>query len=332
MSVNAQEAQLQPGSNARAEVADLLDSSPQVAKWGTVSLSDITVDGSPMPAVGIDPKHGAARPTLVDGSLPTQGGEVALGRLTKRQLGVDTGDGITARDLDGNPVHLKVVGTVVLPGLGTYPGSDKTSLGEGAVVTQDQLYELGPNLGRDDFVVKFSDSATTHQRQVVLSRAQTIAEQVDPEGFGAEGIQRPSDIVAYDRVRSTPFVLALVLAVLASATVAHALISAVRRRRRDLALLATLGFTRRQISSTVAWQSTTVGMLALLIGVPLGIIGGRWAWGLLADDLGTLSEPRVPIVAIVIGIPVVVLLCNAVAYVPGRIAARTKPAVVLRSE
>jgi ABC-type lipoprotein release transport system permease subunit len=167
---------------------------------------------------------------------------------------------------------------------------------------------------------------------VVLSRAQAIAEQVDPEGFGAEGIQRPSDIVAYDHVRSTPLVLALVLAILASATVAHALVSAVRRRRRDLALLATLGLTRRQISSTVAWQATTVGVLALVIGVPLGIIGGRWAWGLLADDLGTLSEPRVPIIAVALGIPVVLLLCNAVAYVPGRIAARMKPAAVLRSE
>jgi ABC-type lipoprotein release transport system permease subunit len=166
----------------------------------------------------------------------------------------------------------------------------------------------------------------------VLSKAQDIAQSVDPEGFGSEGVQRPSDIVAYDHVRSTPLVLALVLAVLASATVAHALVSAVRRRRRDLALLATLGLTRRQISSTVAWQSTTVGVLALVIGIPLGIIGGRWAWGLLADDLGTVSEPKVPMLAIVVGIPAVLLLCNAVAYVPGRIAARMKPAVVLRSE
>ena len=181
-------------------------------------------------------------------------------------------------------------------------------------------------------MVKFAEGASKRQRQAVLSRAQHIAQSVDPEGFGTEGVQRPSDIIAYDRVRSTPLVLALVLAVLASATVAHALVSAVRRRRRDLALLATLGLTRRQISSTVAWQSTTVGVLALVIGVPLGIIGGRWAWGLLADDLGTLSEPKVPILAIVIGIPAVVLLCNAVAYVPGRIASRMKPAAILRSE
>ena len=130
------------------------------------------------------------------------------------------------------------------------------------------------------------------------------------------GVQRPSDIVAYDRVRSTPLVLALVLAVLAFATLAHALVSAVRRRRRDLALLATLGLTRRQVSATVAWQATAVGVCALVIGVPLGVIGGRWAWSLLADDLGTPSEPRVPVLALAIGIPLVVLLCNAVAYCP----------------
>jgi ABC-type lipoprotein release transport system permease subunit len=335
MSINAQDSngQVEPSQNAREEVASLLDSSPRVVeKWGTVSLSDITVDRNPMPAVGIDLKRGAALPTLVDGRLPRGPREIALGRLTKRQLGVGTGDVVTARDNDNKRVALKVVGTVVLPGLGTYPGADKTSLGEGAVVTRDQLYELGPDFGRDDFVVRFSNAATAPQRHSVLSRAQDIAQSVDPEGFGSEGVQRPSDIIAYDRVRSTPLVLALVLAVLASATVAHALVSAVRRRRRDLALLATLGLTRRQISSTVAWQSTTVGVLALVIGVPLGIIGGRWAWGLLADDLGTLSEPRVPVLAIAIGVPVVVLLCNAVAYVPGRIAARMKPAVVLRSE
>ena len=145
-------------------------------------------------------------------------------------------------------------------------------------------------------------------------------------------MQRPSDIVAYDRVRSTPLVLALVLGVLAAATVAHALVIATRRRRRDLALLATLGLTRRQVSATVAWQATTVGACALVVGLPLGIIGGRWAWGFLADDLGTLSEPQVPLLAVLLAVPAVLLLCNLVAFVPGRMAARLRPAVVLRSE
>ncbi len=107
----------------------------------------------------------------------------------------------------------------------------------------------------------------------------------------------------------------------AIATVAHALVTAVRRRRRDLALLKTLGFTRRQVSASVAWQATTFGVLALLVGIPVGIVIGRWAWTSLADDLGTVAEPIEPVLALVLGVPLVLLIANAVAFVPGRIAA-----------
>ena len=34
------------------------------------------------------------------------------------------------------------------------------------------------------------------------------------------------------------------------------LVASVRRRRRELALLKTLGFTHRQLAAVVAWQST----------------------------------------------------------------------------
>jgi len=332
ISVNAQQAQATPGVSARDEVARLLDRSPAVSRWGTVSLTDVALDGAPMPAVGIDPGRNNAVPTVVSGRLPSRRGEIALGRLTQRRLGVGPGDRVRARDLEGATVPLRVVGTVVLPGLGTYQGSDKTSLGEGAVLTRAQLYRLGPDFHRDDFVVQFAQAATPAARRAVVDEARAVAEAVDPEGFDAAGVQRPSDIVAYDRVRSTPLVLALVLGVLAFATVAHGLVSAVRRRRRDLAMLATLGLTRRQVSATVAWQATTVGACALVIGLPLGIIGGRWAWGFLADDLGTLSEPQVPLAWVALAVPAVLLLCNLVAYVPGRLAARIRPAAVLRSE
>jgi ABC-type lipoprotein release transport system permease subunit len=314
------------------QIAEQLAHSSAIARWGTVSLSDLPVNGTSVPAVGIDTRRDAAMPTVVSGRLPTRGDEVALGHLTQRQLGVGQGDTVTSRTRDGAGTRLKVVGTVVLPGLGTYPGSDKTALGEGAVVTRDALHNLAPNFQRDNFVVKFAADASPSARRAAVADAATIARAVDPESFTSDNVQRPSDIIAYDRVRSTPLALALVLAMLAFATVTHALVSAVRRRRRDLAMLATLGLTRRQVSSTIAWQATTVGVCALLIGIPLGIIGGRWAWSFLAHDLGTISEPRVPVLALALGVPVVLLLCNLVAYIPGRLAARLRPAVVLRSE
>ena len=51
-----------------------------------------------------------------------------------------------------------------------------------------------------------------------------------------------------------------------------------------------------------------------------------------ANNLGTVSEPVVPVALLLVSVPVVLVLLNLVAYVPGRIAARTRPATVLRSE
>ena len=133
-------------------------------------------------------------------------------------------------------------------------------------------------------------------------------------------------------MRTTPLALAAVLALLAAATVAHALVSAVRRRRRDLALLKTLGLSRGQVSATVAWQASTVGIVALVVGIPLGIVIGRFGWRALTDDLGTVSETVVPVLGVLLAVPVVLLLVNVVAYAPGRVAARLRPATVLRSE
>ena len=49
------------------------------------------------------------------------------------------------------------------------------------------------------------------------------------------------------------------------------LTASVRRRRRDLALLKTLGFTRRQLAAAVSWQSTVPVAIGTALGVPLGI-------------------------------------------------------------
>jgi putative ABC transport system permease protein len=110
------------------------------------------------------------------------------------------------------------------------------------------------------------------------------------------------------------------------------LASSTRRRRRDLAILKTLGFTRRQVRHAIAWQATTIAAIALLIGLPAGIAAGRWAWRVFAAQLGVLPEPAIPLATIVIAIPAAMALANLIAAIPGRAAARTQPATVLRTE
>jgi ABC-type lipoprotein release transport system permease subunit len=142
----------------------------------------------------------------------------------------------------------------------------------------------------------------------------------------------PDEVENLRRVSGLPFLLAGLLGVLGAATLGHLLVTSVRRRRRDLAVLKTLGFVRRQVSAAVAWQATILAVLALLVGLPLGVAAGRWAWVLVNQGLGSPAGPVTPTLAVLAVVPVTVLVANLVAALPARAAAATRPAVVLRSE
>ena len=109
-------------------------------------------------------------------------------------------------------------------------------------------------------------------------------------------------------------------------------LSLVRRRRRELALLKTVGMTRGQVRAVVAWQTTLTLLIAVLIGGPLGIVGGRLAWHAFAGSLGVVPLVEVPLLAVVGGLAVLVVAGNVLATLPAAVAARTRPGVGLRTE
>jgi predicted lysophospholipase L1 biosynthesis ABC-type transport system permease subunit len=104
----------------------------------------------------------------------------------------------------------------------------------------------------------------------------------------------------------------------------------VRRRRRELAILKTVGFVARQVRATVAWQATALAGAGVGIGVPLGLLAGRWAWLLFASRVAIVPAPVISPLTL-LAIPAVLLLANAIAAIPARTAARTLPAAVLRA-
>jgi ABC-type antimicrobial peptide transport system permease subunit len=144
--------------------------------------------------------------------------------------------------------------------------------------------------------------------------------------------QRPGDIKNYAAIRDTPLTLAAVLGVLAVGTLAHVLLTGVRRRRRDLAVLKTLGFTRGEVLRTVAWEASALAAAALVAGIPLGVVAGRVAWALFADATGIASQATVNVPIVLLAIPATLLLANVIAAWPGWTAARLRPATVLRAE
>src|SRR5207248_4343367 len=143
---------------------------------------------------------------------------------------------------------------------------------------------------------------------------------------------RPADLENLRRVDHLPSLLAALFGAVALFTVGHMLVSSVRRRRHDVAILRTMGFVRRQVSAVVAWQATTVVVFGLVVGLPLGIAGGRWPWRGVANQLGLRAEPVVPVLVVLLVGAGALLVANALAPLPGLLAARTRPAEILRTE
>jgi ABC-type antimicrobial peptide transport system permease subunit len=122
------------------------------------------------------------------------------------------------------------------------------------------------------------------------------------------------------------------LAVFGAATLTHLLVVSVSRRRREIGLLKVLGFVNRQVASAVVWQSTTLALVGIVIGVPLGIVAGRTIWRAFANNLGVVPVSIVPIWlagALVAG---VVIVANMLAIGPALLATRSKPARLLRTQ
>ena len=74
------------------------------------------------------------------------------------------------------------------------------------------------------------------------------------------------------------------------------------------------------------------GLVGVVAGLPIGILSGRWLWTLFARHIDVVPEPTVPVLAVVIVTLVTMVLVNVVAALPGRSAARTSTARVLRGE
>ena len=264
-------------------------------------------------------------PLAQAGRVPSAPDEIMLGARTMAALHVRIGDRVQASLAGSPPVSYRVVGEGVFPSL-----SDALGLGTGAVATIPG-FERGLAPGVDmpppqTAFIRFRPGEDKARAIADLDR------RVSATGNTVRVPDRPVDLVNFGRVQNLPVVLAALLGTLAVATLAHLLVTSIRRRRRDLAVLKTLGFSSGQVRSTVAWQATTLGFLAGLIGIPLGIALGRWVWIVFAHQLGIVPRPAVPFLTFLVLATVTLAVANLVAIFPGRAAARVRPALVLRSE
>jgi len=327
--------------------AKVLSAEPAISAYAAGDYGQLSVDGHLVAAIGISPVRGQGYFTLLAGHSPAGPDQIVLGaqtlRAVHRQLGqtvrVVANQVAVATSGPAPRRTMRIVGVAVFPefGRGTFAATD---LGTGAAVSTSMLSEpFAPaHCGASStcynfFLLRYRPGTDLAAAASRLTAAVIKAGCVPGPGSCAVATdQRPSEIRNDASIRDTPLVLGGVLALLAVATLAHVLLTGVRRRRRDLAVLKTLGLRRSQVIGVVSWQASALAAAALLVGLPLGVLAGRWAWALFAGSAGVSAQADVPVPLVLLAIPVVLLLANLIAAGPGWTAARIRPALTLRSE
>ncbi len=317
-------------------VAALLDADHFVAGWTGVYFSTLQIDGMNVAVMGGTP-HATVGPPLLSGHGFDGPHQVVLGAATLAQLHKRLGDTVEVGSTGSAPTRLKIVGTATMPALGV-AGSSHLEMGNGALLS----YKLIPPGARNIFDVNqpgpnaiFVRLRSGGDTRAGLASLQAIGHrftQFEDDGGAVLPVQRPAEILNYRTLGTTPILLGIALACGAVVALGLTLVSSVRRRRTDLALLKALGFTRRQLAGAIAWQASVAVGIGCVVGIPLGIALGRFLWDLFVHQISAVPDPTIPAGSIVLIVVAALVLANAVAAVPGRIAARTPTAQLLRSE
>jgi len=335
----------------------LLQHDRYVAAYSGASFNDVEIDGQSVPFL-VENVDAAVAPPILSGHGVDAPRDVVLGAATMAALHKHLGQYVTVSygsPADAPvylpPTRLRIVGTATFPAIGfASTVSDHTSMGTGVLFANQMFPKAfasainsgpepaldGPNLA----LVRIRPDAPPAAARASLQRIAAAADKVFATAEGGsggnqlvvQGVQRPAEIVNYKTIGLTPTYLVSGLALGAIVALALTLLASVRQRRRDLALLKTVGFVRRQLAAAVAWQATVAALVGIVVGIPLGIVTGRWLWDLFARQIYAVPYPTFSVPSIALVALGTVFLANVVAAVPARNAARTPTALMLRAE
>jgi len=320
-------------------LGDLLAGDPDLKGVTGADLSIVLLDERlSVPTLAVLPITASLWPTVVEGRVPRTDDEVLVGTAVLEEMGAEIGDSVLIR-LAFGPESVVPAFPVTIAGTAVFPsvelaGFDPTRLGTGVAVTWDRYLSLQPP---DEQYTPLPDLTFLDLADGVDPRT-VIARYADglPETSGFSTTEwlpslAPAEVRETEQATTLIWTVIAFLGLTVIATIASALAATVRRRRRDYAILKALGLSRGQVRATVAWQAVAPVALALVVGLPLGIVGGRWVWRLFTHLVGVIDTPVVPLLpigAVVLG---ALAAAGLVALGPGIRAARV-PALTLHLE
>lgn len=260
------------------------------------------------------------RPVLTEGAPPRGDREIMVAVSSAERIGVGVGDDLTLTGPLGSR-------TFRVSGVGFVPSGPHNGYDEGGVVADTGYDRLFPP-DRFKFLLGLVTVKDGADPGAVMARVNAGF----PPGQGVFPPEAPEQLGQMRGVQPLPIALAVFLGLLALGAVAHALVTTIRRRKHQMAVLRACGMTRGQARWVVVTQATILALTGVLFGVPLGFVLGRALWRVVADTMPFSYQPPLALVALLLIGPVTLLAANLLAVWPARLSARARVGHVLRAE
>jgi hypothetical protein len=312
--------------------------------WSELGFAQLTIHGTEVPAMGVLSHAGRpVVPPTTSGHPLTGQNQIEFGAETMRELGLHQGERIR---LGHDPDPVTIVGTVTLPSFGVVL-TDHVSLGRGALTDERTLLNIlgfpfnpSPKEYQNSVATPAYPAAivfdlrTQREANVLQSKILHWADSTLENDGSVYALppQVGAPVLDASDMGTQPRTLAVGVAIAAILALALTVLASVRERRRDLALLKALGLRSGQLRAVVGCQATTILLIAIALGIPLGITAGNVTWTRFADSIGVVPLPVVPAAALLAGVAALLVAGNLLALWPAHVAARIAPAATFRTE
>ncbi len=305
----------------------------------------VDVNGIGVPTFAVQAVGGsgpAVALAMVSGRPPTAHNEAAIGPATAASLGVHVGTWVTI----DHRLKVRLVGEAL------FPTDVHSEFDEGLWLTKAEFDAVVPaplpSLADELVVVRFPSAHNEEGQALAVAEADITGSPVysgpigrlavnlggprSALGSSVTPVAVPPELTNLRDLSQLPIALGVFLAVLGFVALSYVLVITGRSRRAEFAVYKALGVDERMSRHIVYFQASVIAIVGLAIGVPLGVIAGRWGWSAVTTRVPLVDVPPLSVLVVVLAIPIVLIASNVIAAYPARRVARDKPVEALRSE